>query len=50
VTTTPGGYYFILACQGSFKCTHLHIHSSCPSTSRLLFWKYYMEIIWANSV
>jgi len=38
----PGGNYFISACQGCFNCTQLHIHTSCPSTSLLLFW----NVVW----
>jgi len=37
LTAQPGGYHFILVCQGFLKCTQLHIHTSCPSTSQLLF-------------
>jgi len=40
----PGGYHFILACQGCFKCTQLHIHTSCPSTSQLLFWNNFWKL------
>jgi len=28
LTAEPGGYHFILACQGCFKCTKLHIRTS----------------------
>jgi len=30
--------------------TQLRIHISCPSTSQLLFWNVFLEILWANSV
>jgi len=36
--TFTSGNHFILACHGRFKCTQLHIHTSCPSRSQLLFW------------
>jgi len=29
LTAEPNGYRFILACQECFKCTQLHIHTSC---------------------
>jgi len=50
LTTQPGDYHFILACQGCFKCTQLHIHTSRPSTNQLLFWNVFLEILLANSV
>jgi len=49
LTAQPSGYHFILACQGCFECTKLHIHTSYPSTSQLLFWNVFLEIIWVNS-
>jgi len=33
-----------------FNCTQLQMHTSCPSTSQLLFWNAFLEILWANSV
>jgi len=33
LVASPGGYHFIAACQGFFKCTQLHIHTSFPLTS-----------------
>jgi len=50
LTAQSGGYHFILVCQECFKCTQLHIHTSCPSTSQMLFWNIFFEILWANSV
>jgi len=50
LTASPGGQHFILTCQGLFKCAQLHIHTSCPSTSQLLFWSVFLEILWANTV
>ena len=38
------------ACQGCFNCTQLQIHTSCPSTNQLLFWKFFLEILCENSV
>ena len=39
----PGGFHFILVCQGCFNCAHLKIHTSCPSTSQLLFWNIFWK-------
>jgi len=32
------GYHFIAARQGCFNYPQLQIHTSCPSTSQMLFW------------
>jgi len=50
LVASPGGYYFIAAFQGCFNCTQLQIHASCQSSSQLLFWNVFLEILWANSV
>jgi len=47
--SVTGWLSLILACQGCCKCTELHIHTSCPLTSRLLFWNVFRKL-WANSL
>jgi len=43
--------HYGLSALGEMKyCTQLQIHTSCPSTSQLLFWNVLLEILWANSV